>query len=217
MQEAESVDTTQMPATQLPATQLPVPASGLASLRPPAEVSLRRTRDDDAAGLTTMLTGLSVPSAHFRFLTGLGRPSPRLVDRLLHRDATHGAWLAEIGEAVVGHAMWVLLDDTVELGVVVADAWQGHWIGRWLVQSALAEGAVAGAVAVRLDVHVENRRVVAILGRKMPDAQVTRDADLLTFRAPMTSAMTARPRRSEPVLALERDIEDRGQDHDEDR
>jgi GNAT superfamily N-acetyltransferase len=118
---------------------------------------------------------------------------------------------------VVGHAMWVLLDDAVELGVVVSDAWQGLGVGRWLVQSALAEAAVAGAVAVRLDVHVENRRVFAILRRKMPDAQVTRDADLLTFRAPMTSATPARPRRSEPVLVLERDVEACGQDHDEHR
>lgn len=206
-----------MNTTQMPATRLPAPASGVASPRLPPEVSLRRTRDEDAAGLTTMLTGLSVPSAYYRFLIGLGRPSARLVDRLLHRDATHGAWLAEIGETVVGHAMWVLLDDAVELGVVVTDAWQGLGVGRWLVQSALAEAAVAGAAAVRLDVHVENRRVVAILRRKMPDAQVTRDADLLTFRASTTSAMPARPCRSEPVLALERDIEDRGQDHDEHR
>ena len=136
-----------------------------------------------------MLTGLSVASAYFRFLTGLGRPSDRLVARLLHRDATHGAWLAEVGDAPVGHVMWALVDDAVELGAVVTDAWQQRGIGRWLVQAALAEAAVAGAVAVRLDVHLENRRVIAMLRRAMPDARVTRDAEMLTFRAPMTSAM----------------------------
>jgi GNAT superfamily N-acetyltransferase len=180
--EAKSVNTTQIVGT------VPAPSS----LRLPAEVRLRRTRDDDAAALTTMLTGLSVTSAYLRFLTGLGRPSASLVARLLHRDATRGAWLAEIADAVVGHAMWVLADDTVELGVVVTDAWQRRGIGRWLVQSALAEAAVAGAVAVRLDVLVENRRVVATLQQAMPDARVTREAGLLTFRAPMTSTMPAR-------------------------
>jgi hypothetical protein len=50
---------------------------------------------------------------------------------------------------------------------------------------------VAGAAAVRLDVHVENRRVVAMLRRTMPDAHVSREAELLTFRAPMTSATRA--------------------------
>jgi GNAT superfamily N-acetyltransferase len=192
MRKAKSVKTTQVLAA----------VSSLASTRPPARVRLRRTRDDDDARLTAMLTNLSLHSAHFRFLTGLGRPSPRLVALLLRRDATHGGWLAEIGAAAVGHAMWVLLDDTVELGVVVTDAWQGHGIGQWLVQSALAEAAVAGAVAVRLDVHPENRRVVAVLGRRLPDAHVARDAGLLTFRAPMTSAMPARPTRQSQSLRL---------------
>jgi GNAT superfamily N-acetyltransferase len=173
-------------------TQVVTPAPRLPSMHPPADVRLRRTRADDTAGLAAMLAGLSLTSAHFRFLTGLGRPSPRLVARLLHRDATHGGWLAVVGEQLVGHVMWVLDDDTVELGVVVTDAHQGRGIGRWLLQSALAEAAVAGAVAVRLDVHVENRRVVAMLQRSMPDARVSREAELLTFLAPMTSATPAR-------------------------
>jgi GNAT superfamily N-acetyltransferase len=164
-----------------------------AELRVPADVRLRRTCADDATGLTTMLTGLSPASSFFRFLTGLGRPSDRLVARLLHRDPTHGGWLALVGDAPVGHVMWALADDVVELGAVVTDAWQRRGIGRWLVQAALAEAAVAGAVTTRLDVHLENRAVVAMLRRAMPDALVTREADLLTFRAPMTAPMRARP------------------------
>lgn len=159
---------------------------------PTGPVSLRPTRVDDDAGLTAMLSGLSVTSAYFRFLTGLGRPSARLVARLLHTDATHGGWLAEVGDSLVGHVMWVLVDDTVEIGAVVTDAWQRRGIGRWLVQSALAEAAVAGAGAARFDVHLDNRRVVAMLRRALPDALVTRDAEMLTFLAPMASAMRAR-------------------------
>jgi GNAT superfamily N-acetyltransferase len=168
------------------------------SPRPPAEVSVRRTRDGDAAGLTAMLSELSVSSAYFRFLTGLGRPSARLVDRLLHADATHGAWLAVVRDAPVGHVMWAITDDAVELGAVVADAWQHRGIGRWLIQAALAEAAVAGATAVRVDVLVVNRRVVAMVRRAMPNARVTREAEMLTFRAPMAAAL-GRQRAEQPA------------------
>lgn len=140
-----------------------------------------------------MLAGLSVASSYFRFLTGLGAPSAALVARLLRRDTEHGAWLAMVGEVPVGHVMWALDDDTVELGVVVTDRWQQRGIGRWLVQSALAEAAVAGASRVRLDVHVENHRVIATLRRTLPAALVAREGELLTFRAPLSATVAAEP------------------------
>ena len=123
-----------------------------------------------------MLAGLSPTSTYLRFLSG-GRPSDRMVARLLQRDATHGAWLAMVGDTAVGHVMWALADDAVEVGVVVTDAWQQRGIGRWLIQSALAEAAVAGAVAVHLDVHVENRQGIGMLRRAMPDASHPRGRD----------------------------------------
>jgi GNAT superfamily N-acetyltransferase len=158
-----------------------------------AGVRLRPTGIDDAAGLTAMLNGLSVTSSYFRFLSGVRSPSERMVARLLQRDSTHGAWLAGVGDLVVGHVMWALADDAVELGVVVTDAWQGRGVGRWLIRAALAEAVVAGAIAVRLDVHVENGRVIGMLRRSMPDAVVMREAEMLTYLAPMTSAMVASP------------------------
>jgi GNAT superfamily N-acetyltransferase len=156
-------------------------------------VRLRRTCPEDAARLTAMLAGLSPMSSYLRFLSG-GRPSDRMIARLLRRDSTHGAWLATAGDLAVGHVMWALADDAVEVGVVVADAWQRRGIGRWLIQSALAEAAVAGAVAVRLDVHAENGRVIGMLRRSMPYAKVTREAEMLTYLAPMTSATIASSR-----------------------
>jgi GNAT superfamily N-acetyltransferase len=157
----------------------------------PAQVSLRPARDADAGDLTELITGLSATSKYFRFLGGLGQPSAQLLARLLRRDATHGAWLAVIDQTPVGHVMWALVDDAVELGAVVADAWQQRGIGRWLVQAALAEATVAGAVAVQVDVHIENRPARAMIGRALPDALITREAEMLTFRARMTAAMTA--------------------------
>jgi GNAT superfamily N-acetyltransferase len=163
-------------------------------VHPATGVQLRPALAVDAGGLRGLLAGLSTSSSYFRFLSGVRHPSDRMVARLLQRDATHGAWLAvvrdaDFGDVVVGHVMWALADDAVEYGVVVTDAWQGLGIGRRLIQAALAEAVVAGAVAVRLDVHVENGRVIGMLRRSMPDAIVTRDAEMLTYWAPMTTAI----------------------------
>jgi GNAT superfamily N-acetyltransferase len=155
-------------------------------------VRLRRTAADDATRLTALLAGLSPMSSYLRFLSG-GRPSDRMVARLLHRDSARGAWLAMAGDVAVGHVMWALAEDAVEVGVVVSEAWQQRGVGRWLIQSALAEAAVAGAVAVRLDVHAANGRVIGMLRRSMPDAVVTREAEMLTYWAPMKSATTRSP------------------------
>jgi GNAT superfamily N-acetyltransferase len=186
-QQAKSVNTTQV-------VRRPAPP-----LRSPAQVSLRPARLDDAAELTDLITGLSATSKYFRFLGGLGQPSPALLARLLRRDASHGAWLAVIDQMPVGHVMWALVDDAVEPGVVVADAWQQRGIGRRLVQAALAEATVAGAVAVQVDVHIENRFARAMIERALPDALITREAELLTFRAPMAAALAAEAASTRPL------------------
>jgi GNAT superfamily N-acetyltransferase len=173
-------------------TALPVTRAATPSAVVPAPVRLRHAHLGDGAGLTAMLEGLSVTSAWFRFLGGLRRPSPQVVARLLQTDATHGAWLATVDAIPVGHIMWALGDDAVELGVVVTDAWQRRGIGRWLTQTALAEAAVAGATVVQLDVHTENRRAIAMVRQALPEALVTREAELLTFRAPLPATATNR-------------------------
>ncbi|MGZ4598221.1 MAG: GNAT family N-acetyltransferase, partial [Actinomycetes bacterium] len=125
------------------------------------------------------------------FLTGLGRPSPQLVARLLLRDDRHGAWLAvDHREFVVGHVLWALDAEVVDLGVVVADAWQGRGVGRQLIQVAMSEATAAGARAVEVDVHLENRRMLRLLRTILPGATVTYEADLVTLQASL-----AAPRR----------------------
>jgi GNAT superfamily N-acetyltransferase len=189
LRNSESMNPTQQVDGSRPAA--PSPAGAALRPRPAPVARLRRASAQDTGGLTEMLAGLSLTSAWFRFLAGVRRPSPQLVARLMQQDATHGAWLAIVGEAPVGHVMWALGDDAAELGVVVTDAWQEHGIGRWLVQTALAEAAVAGATSVRLDVHSENRRALALVRQALPNATVTREAELLTFQTPMSSPMSA--------------------------
>ena len=157
----------------------------------PAEVRLRPGEPADADGLAGFVADLSVRSAFYRFLSGVRYASPMLLARMLRRDETHGSWLATSGRQVVGHVMWSVDDGIVDLGVVVADLWQRHGVGRRLVDTALAEAAVAGGGALRVDVHADNRVVAAMLRRALPDADVTRDAELLTFAAPLLAAVPA--------------------------
>src|SRR3954470_4017405 len=156
----------------------------------PAEVRLRPGHSSDAAALAGFVADLAVRSAFYRFLSGIRHPSPRLVARMLRRDPSHGSWLATSGQQVVGHVMWSVDDGIVDVGVVVADLWQRHGVGRRLVDTALAEAAVAGGGALRVDVHGDNRVVTSMLRRALPDATVTREAELLTFRAPLLAAVT---------------------------
>ncbi len=161
--------------------------------RYPAEVRLRHAGTGDAAALTDLVAGLSVDSRFFRFLSGIGSPSPLLVGRMLRRDATHGAWLAVVADEPVGHAMWAVDDGVADVGVLVTDRWQRQGIGGRLIQTALSEAAVAGATAVRVDVHIDNGPVIATLRRTLPGARVTREAELLAFHAPLRLAVPAPP------------------------
>jgi GNAT superfamily N-acetyltransferase len=155
-----------------------------------AEVGLRPALASDAEALTVLLGGLSVRSAFQRFFAGLGHPSPRLVARLLSRETGRGAWVATHGDSVVGHVVWAVAEEpggpTADVGVVVADAWQGNGIGGRLVHAALTEAGLAGARQVRFDVHAANRRLLTSLRRRATYV-VTRDDDVITFRSPLTA------------------------------
>jgi acetyltransferase len=162
-----------------------------AALPERATFTLRRAHETDAADLAAMLAALSVESAFHRFLTGLGRPSRKLVARLLRSDDQHGAWLAvDHRSLVVGHAQWAVADGVADLGVVVADHWQRRGVGRRLLRAAVSEAAVAGARALQVDVHGENHRVLRLVRTALPRARVTHEGTLLTFRSPMADALS---------------------------
>jgi GNAT superfamily N-acetyltransferase len=155
---------------------------------PTPNLLLRAAVARDAEPLRELIAGLSVRSAFMRFLAGVRHPSERLLARLLQVDDSHGAHVAVATDGrLVAHAMWAMQEESVELGVVVTDAWQGRGIGSALVRSALTEAAVAGACTVRMDVHVDNRRLARHLSR-WPGVTADRDGEMLTFWAPMRAS-----------------------------
>jgi GNAT superfamily N-acetyltransferase len=155
------------------------------------EIQVRPAGAADSDGLRDLVTGLSPRSAFLRFCAGVGTPSGRMLAALLRRDADHGAWVAVSGRATVGHLSWAAVaDGVVEVGAMVADAWQGRGLGRALVDHGLAEAAAHGASSVRLVVHHENRTLLlrlatgaASVQREDYDVVIDRPlADLLTTR-----------------------------------
>jgi ribosomal protein S18 acetylase RimI-like enzyme len=70
--------------------------------------------------------------------------------------------------AIIGHAMAVDSagpggDAMAEIGVVVADAWQGRGVGSGLVRALAARARARGATAVVMEVMAENQRVLGMI------------------------------------------------------
>ena len=78
------------------------------------------------------------------------------------------ALVATRNGAIIGHAMAV---DTrrspgaaaTEIGVVVADAWQGRGVGSGLIRALAARAQARGATTLAMEVMAENRRVLAMI------------------------------------------------------
>lgn len=121
------------------------------------KIQVRRAGPADAAELSRLVAELSPEAAHLRFFVGVGTPTARFVAALLRRDESHGAWVCAAGDRLVGHASWGRDGAAAEVGVVVAERWQGRGLGRSLLEAALAEAADRGLTDVRLHVHAENR------------------------------------------------------------
>jgi GNAT superfamily N-acetyltransferase len=117
------------------------------------------------------------------------------VAALLRRDADRGAWVAVAGGQLVGHAMWGPADGAAEIGVVVADGWQGRGIGRLLTVATLCEARATGHVDVRLNLHPENRDLLRRLARGA--ASVFREDGMVTVRRPLADLL---PRQRSLVL-----------------
>jgi GNAT superfamily N-acetyltransferase len=143
----------------------------MSATQPLAPVLLRPAGPDDTVLLTELLAGLSPASSFHRFLAGLGAPKPAFVRGLLRAEPGHGALLAVARgagrESALGHACWsVTPKRVVDVGVLVADAAQGRGIGTALFGLAVDAARAVGADAVHLDLHPDNRRLVAALRRR---------------------------------------------------
>jgi ribosomal protein S18 acetylase RimI-like enzyme len=152
--------------TQVVIAQVATPVAGPA-------IEIRPARMDDEQRVRAFVESLSLRSQTLRFFSGMTRPDKRLVRAMVAVDDQRDVLLAVDGDdRVLGHAMSFQRGDATEIAVVVADEWQGVGLGSRLVRALLRRAIAGGAAHVVMDVMGENRKVLSIIKRWWPDAQV---------------------------------------------
>ena len=114
-------------------------------------------------------------------------PGPSMLRLLAGVPADVDAVVAVQGGVVIGHAMGVDQVDpdgarVTDVGVVVADAWQGRGIGAALTRAMLTGARERGVTAVAMDVLGGNQRVLTMITAHWPEACVDRETGSITFR-----------------------------------
>jgi GNAT superfamily N-acetyltransferase len=155
---------------------------------PGGRVLIRQAGGGDLAGLGDFLAGLSVRTRHLRFFTGAPPASPAMLRVLAGQRPGTDALVATWNGVIIGHAMAV---DTAgppgaaatEIGVVAADAWQGRGVGSGLMRALAARARARGATTLVMEVMAENRRMLAMIAGRWPDARHERSGAYITVHA----------------------------------
>ena len=163
---------------------------------PPA-ATIRPSAGTDLAALGAFFAGLSLHTRVKRFFAPVS-PGPALLRRLGGTAGQADVLIAVRGGAIIGHAMAVdqagpeagLLTD---IGVVVADAWQGRGVGAALIRALLSRAQARGVTGVSMDVLPSNRAVLAMITSHWPAACADRSADSVTVQLQLLPQRTERP------------------------
>jgi GNAT superfamily N-acetyltransferase len=187
------------------------PAREAATIRPPETA--------DLAALGGFFAGLSLRSRVQRFFAPV-RPSPAMI-RLAcglagqagggsrtGRAGCTDALVAVHGGVIIGHAMAAdrAADRpgdrpappgglVTEIGVVVADAWQGQGVGSALVRALISRARARGVTSLTMDVLPDNRQMLAMIAAHWTVARRHRSADCVTIQVmlPVPVAPLTRP------------------------
>lgn len=138
-------------------------------------------------------TGLSGPTRYLRFFTAISPASPSLLRALT--GGIPGSDILVITDeqgAVVGHGM--AADITaggrpgVDIGLVIADTWQGQGLGTILLGLLARRAASRGARVLAVEVLPGNSRMLALLRRRWPNARSTWNGDAYALEADLAAA-----------------------------
>jgi GNAT superfamily N-acetyltransferase len=149
-----------------------------------AAAEIRRVESSDLAALSDFFAGLSPSTRYLRFFAPI-TPTCAMLRRLSGGTGTADAVVAIAGGAIIGHAMAADRagprgGPVTEIGVVVADAWQGSGVGSALVRALITRAQARGVTSLAMDVLPGNHRVLAMIARHWSGARTEESADCLT-------------------------------------
>lgn len=165
---------------------------------PAGGYEVRAAGPEDACLIRAFVCGLSVRTQYLRFFTAVSPPSSGLL-RALNVSSGRADILiiTDNSGAVIGHGMAVDASENgrlaADIGLVIADSWQGQGLGTMLLTMLTDRAAERGVTALVLDVLPENARMLGIIARRWPDASRRRTADSITFTADITRPVLSRP------------------------
>jgi acetyltransferase len=133
------------------------------------DVLIRRIRPSDDEQLSRFYRDLSPESLHARFLGATRGISGSTVRAFCSLDHMHDEGLVAVlshsaDQRIVGHVC--LLDvgaGSVEIGICVADRFQGLGLGRRLFERAIAWALGRGFKSIKATCATDNARVLALL------------------------------------------------------
>jgi GNAT superfamily N-acetyltransferase len=106
--------------------------------------------------------------------------------------------VATRGAIIIGHAMAAdrsraCDSQMTDIGVVVADAWQGQGLGSALVRALITSAQARGVTSVEMDVLPGNHQVLAMIKGHWPAARTGHSRDYNTICVQLPHSQQHRP------------------------
>jgi GNAT superfamily N-acetyltransferase len=171
----------------------------------PVTAAIRPASAADMGALSDFFAGLSPQTRYLRFFAPV-TPGPEPLRTMSGGDGPTHAVVAVRGGVIIGHAM--AADQagsrgarTADVGVVVADAWQGLGVGSALMRALITGARTRGITSLTMDVLPGNRRVLAMIAGHWPAARIEHSADFVTFHSRLPRHRQQRPQDQPAALA----------------
>jgi ribosomal protein S18 acetylase RimI-like enzyme len=153
----------------------------------------------DCEAISSFVTGLSLRTRFLRFFAPASPPSPAVLRGMCGAADGSDVLVATDGGEIVGHVMAVDVagpdgSRAADIGLVVADRWQGRGVGSHLLRDVTERAVARGVSTLLMDVLPENRRMLAMISRQWAGAAYEFRPDAVQVRVPLPGA----PKRAEP-------------------